>query len=89
MKTLAILSLTSLVSAEAAPYAQCGGTGYSGSTTCVSGWTCQYQNDWFSQCLEYSGSGTTTLSATISTTKSTATTKLLCRFQFLLDWLPH
>ena len=52
MKTPAILSLTGLVFAEAAPYAQCGGKGHSGSTTCVSGWTCQYQNDWYSQCLE-------------------------------------
>lgn len=51
MKTLALLSLAGLVSAQAAPYAQCGGSGYSGSTTCVSGWACEYQNDWFSQCL--------------------------------------
>ncbi|KGO69770.1 Glycoside hydrolase, superfamily [Penicillium italicum] len=80
MKTLAILSLIGLVSAQAAPYAQCGGSGYSGSTTCVSGWTCQYQNDWFSQCLASSSGGTTTLSTKVSvssthTTETSTTTK--------------
>ncbi|KUM56648.1 hypothetical protein ACN42_g10566 [Penicillium freii] len=73
MKTLAILSLAGLVSAQAAPYAQCGGSGYSGSTACVSGWACQYQNDWFSQCLASSGGSTTTLLTT--TTKTATTTK--------------
>jgi cellulase len=34
-----------------AKYAQCGGKGYSGATTCVSGCTCKAQNDYYSQCL--------------------------------------
>jgi len=32
-------------------YAPCGGTGFSGSTACVSGAVCTYSNAWFSQCL--------------------------------------
>ncbi|KAL1859008.1 hypothetical protein VTK73DRAFT_7712 [Phialemonium thermophilum] len=32
-------------------WAQCGGTGFTGCTTCVSGTTCQVQNQWYSQCL--------------------------------------
>lgn len=32
-------------------YGQCGGTGYSGSTICVSGSTCNVVNQWYSQCL--------------------------------------
>jgi endo-1,4-beta-xylanase len=32
-------------------WGQCGGLGWTGPTTCVSGTTCQYQNDWYSQCL--------------------------------------
>ncbi|KAL3420687.1 glycosyl hydrolase family 7 [Phlyctema vagabunda] len=35
----------------AAHYAQCGGTGYSGVTTCVSPFTCQVINPYYSQCL--------------------------------------
>ncbi len=31
-------------------YGQCGGTGYTGSTTCASG-TCKYSNPYYSQCL--------------------------------------
>jgi len=37
--------------ATAAHYAQCGGQGYSGPTTCASPYTCKYSNDWYSQCL--------------------------------------
>ncbi|KAL5355076.1 glycoside hydrolase superfamily [Aspergillus floccosus] len=32
-------------------WGQCGGIGWTGPTTCVSGTTCKYQNDWYSQCL--------------------------------------
>ncbi|KAI8813110.1 cellulase [Cladochytrium replicatum] len=35
----------------AAKWGQCGGNGWSGPTCCVSGTTCQKQNDWYSQCL--------------------------------------
>ncbi|KAI0407405.1 cutinase-domain-containing protein [Xylaria palmicola] len=34
-----------------AKYAQCGGQGYSGCSSCDSGATCQVQSDWYSQCL--------------------------------------
>jgi cellulose 1,4-beta-cellobiosidase len=32
-------------------WAQCGGSGWKGATTCVAGSTCTYSNDWYSQCL--------------------------------------
>ncbi|KAH6842955.1 hypothetical protein B0I37DRAFT_418097 [Chaetomium sp. MPI-CAGE-AT-0009] len=32
-------------------YQQCGGSGWQGPTVCVAPWTCQKQNDWYSQCL--------------------------------------
>lgn len=35
----------------AAHWAQCGGTGFSGCTTCASGTTCKYSNAYYSQCL--------------------------------------
>ncbi|RPA81938.1 glycoside hydrolase, partial [Ascobolus immersus RN42] len=31
-------------------WGQCGGNGYNGSKTCVSGYTCKFVNDWYSQC---------------------------------------
>ncbi|KAG8984630.1 Exoglucanase 1 [Tulasnella sp. JGI-2019a] len=48
---------TTTTSTSAAPaatqthYGQCGGIGYSGPTTCASGTTCKYGNDYYSQCL--------------------------------------
>ncbi|KAL7948252.1 glycoside hydrolase family 7 protein [Trichoderma barbatum] len=32
-------------------WGQCGGKGYAGCTRCTSGTTCQYSNDYYSQCL--------------------------------------
>lgn len=45
--------------AEVAAYYQCGGKNWTGETTCVAGWHCQYQNPFYSQCVY--GSGATTL----------------------------
>ncbi|KAH0341203.1 FAD/NAD(P)-binding domain-containing protein, partial [Aureobasidium melanogenum] len=36
---------------EVPKWGRCGGIGYDGPTKCVSGSTCKYQNDWYSQCL--------------------------------------
>ncbi|KAH9474645.1 4-O-methyl-glucuronoyl methylesterase [Psilocybe cubensis] len=68
------------LSQTAPSYGQCGGTGWSGPTTCPSGWTCTFSNQWYSQCLpgaatttSFPGSGTTTIDSSpgggISTTK--------------------
>lgn len=54
-----------------------GGTGWTGSTICVSASCCTYSNAWYSQCIPCSGNGgtTTTDRTTISTTRvSTAAT---------------
>lgn len=32
-------------------WGQCGGSGYTGPTTCVTPYTCQYSSEWYSQCL--------------------------------------
>ncbi|KAG8994248.1 hypothetical protein FRB90_000496 [Tulasnella sp. 427] len=61
-----------LAKADVALYGQCGGSGYTGSTTCVSGATCVYQNAYYSQCL---ASSSTTSSTKSTTTSKTSTTK--------------
>jgi hypothetical protein len=52
-----------------------GGIGYSGSTTCASGYTCTVSNSYYSQCLPGtgSGSGSGTGSATTTTAPSVGT----------------
>lgn len=56
--------------AQSSAYGQCGGTGWTGATTCVTGYVCTYQNDWYSQCIP----GGTTLS-TLTTITPTTTSK--------------
>ncbi|KAK6353905.1 hypothetical protein TWF730_008327 [Orbilia blumenaviensis] len=36
---------------SAPQYAQCGGNGFAGCTSCASPYTCKLQNEWYSQCL--------------------------------------
>lgn len=57
------------VLAQSGAYGQCGGTGWTGATTCVSGYVCTYSSEYYSQCLP----GTATTSAA-STTLATSTT---------------
>ncbi|KAK1726424.1 hypothetical protein CaCOL14_012140 [Colletotrichum acutatum] len=74
-----LVSLGALIGAVAAQsplYGQCGGQGWTGATTCVSGSVCTAANQWYSQCLPGTAapSVTTTLvTKTTSTSKSTAT----------------
>jgi len=39
---LAFLASIDIAAAQGAAYAQCGGSGFSGPTTCVSGYVCTY-----------------------------------------------
>ncbi|KAL2807712.1 putative mannan endo-1,4-beta-mannosidase F [Aspergillus granulosus] len=76
MKRLAfsLLSLVSAVSAQSGAYGQCGGNNWTGDTTCVSGYVCVYQNDWYSQCLPGAATSSTTMTTTASSTTRTTTT---------------
>ncbi|KAJ2894656.1 putative glycoside hydrolase family 5 protein [Zalerion maritima] len=53
--------------AQQGAYGQCGGINWTGQTTCVSGYTCTYLNDWYSQCVP--GSQTTTAGRSSTKTK--------------------
>jgi endoglucanase len=62
---LAAMGAAGSASAAVSAYGQCGGQGFSGDSTCVSGYTCQKQNDWYSQCI--AGAAANTLSKAAST----------------------
>ncbi|KAL4891488.1 FII-CMCase [Aspergillus ambiguus] len=49
--TTTTTSASSTSTGQAQHWGQCGGNGWTGPTTCVSPYTCQKQNDWYSQCL--------------------------------------
>ncbi|KAK7690461.1 hypothetical protein QCA50_005559 [Cerrena zonata] len=48
---VALIALIPFAAGQAAEWAQCGGIGFTGPTTCVSGTVCTKQNDYYSQCL--------------------------------------
>ncbi|KAF5357750.1 hypothetical protein D9756_001447 [Leucocoprinus leucothites] len=68
-KFASLLALASLVpafvQAQQPMYAQCGGVGWSGGTSCVSGSVCTKLNDYYSQCLP--GSSTPPPASTTTT----------------------
>jgi len=76
---LAVLSAIPFVSAQSPIYGQCGGIGWTGATTCVSGTTCQELNSYYYQCLPGAASSstppppTTTVHSTTSTKPTTST----------------
>ncbi|KAF6760345.1 hypothetical protein DFP72DRAFT_988554 [Ephemerocybe angulata] len=57
---------------QAPAYGQCGGQGWSGPTTCVSGYSCTATNQWYSQCTP--GGTTPPVSTTTTTTTTTTST---------------
>ncbi|KAI5124617.1 hypothetical protein M0805_004227 [Coniferiporia weirii] len=67
---LAVLSAVPLISAQSALYGQCGGIGWTGSTTCVAGSVCTILNDYYSQCLPNAASSSSTpvTSSSVSST---------------------
>ncbi|KAG9126487.1 hypothetical protein FRC07_003233 [Ceratobasidium sp. 392] len=68
--------------AQQPAYAQCGGVSWTGGTTCVSGYYCYKQNDYYSQCIP--GTAATTTSTTSKATGTGAistTTKPVKHYQ--------
>ncbi|KAH8819393.1 glycoside hydrolase family 5 protein [Xylogone sp. PMI_703] len=77
MKTSQLLAgagLVVLAQAQQTGWGQCGGNGWTGPTTCISGWTCTYSNPWYSQCLPGSSPTTTRTTTTARPTTTTRTT---------------
>ncbi|THH09186.1 hypothetical protein EW145_g2190 [Phellinidium pouzarii] len=68
----AIIVVVPYVHAQAGLYAQCGGIGWTGATTCVSGSVCTELNSYYSQCLP--GEASTTVSASTSSSVTVAPT---------------
>ncbi|KAK6505865.1 hypothetical protein TWF481_007755 [Arthrobotrys musiformis] len=63
-----------LVSAQQSVWGQCGGIGWTGPTTCVSGNYCAVLNPYYSQCLPGTASTSSTTTTTASRTTTSSTT---------------
>lgn len=68
---LAAMTAAGSASAQVGAYGQCGGQGWTGETTCASGYSCQKQNDWYSQCLQ--GTGAAAATTKVAAAKPTST----------------
>ncbi|EPS41633.1 hypothetical protein H072_4499 [Dactylellina haptotyla CBS 200.50] len=66
LATIALVAAT--VNAQQTVWGQCGGIGWTGPTTCVSGASCFAQNPYYSQCLPGTASSATTTTTTGRTT---------------------
>ncbi|KAJ4464092.1 glycoside hydrolase superfamily [Lentinula edodes] len=73
ISTIVAVATTASSTTSALPlYAQCGGQDWTTSTTCVSGASCVYQNDYYSQCLPVTASSSSTLASSASTSSLTS-----------------
>ncbi|KAG8939384.1 hypothetical protein FRC03_006335, partial [Tulasnella sp. 419] len=68
---LALAILTKLAEAAVPLWGQCGGTGYTGETTCAAPGTCVYSNPWYSQCLAVTTTATSTTSSSRTSSRTT------------------
>ncbi|KAH7375433.1 endo-xylanase [Plectosphaerella cucumerina] len=66
------------VFAQAPLWGQCGGQGWTGPTTCVSGAVCKVNNNWYSQCVQGSAGGNppAAVTTTAKTTLVAVTTSI-------------
>ena len=54
-QSITLATLISAAVAQSPAYGQCGGQGWTGSQSCVSGYACKAQSEYYSQCLPGSG----------------------------------
>ncbi|EPS44931.1 hypothetical protein H072_1082 [Dactylellina haptotyla CBS 200.50] len=75
MKANAIVAaaLVGAVSAQQSVWGQCGGVGWTGPTSCASGNSCSYLNDYYSQCVPGGNGNPTTTKTTTTSTRTTTT----------------
>ncbi|KAJ3040710.1 hypothetical protein HDV00_010603 [Rhizophlyctis rosea] len=80
--SIAALAFVSSVAAQQGAWAQCGGIGFTGGKTCISGYTCELYNDYYSQCVPGTAGPTTTTTTTTTTrpvtsARTTTTTTII------------
>ncbi|PPR03906.1 hypothetical protein CVT24_008098 [Panaeolus cyanescens] len=51
LTSAALWASFTIVNAQSGPWVQCGGLDWPGDITCVEGYTCQFFNPWYSQCV--------------------------------------
>jgi pyruvate/2-oxoglutarate dehydrogenase complex dihydrolipoamide acyltransferase (E2) component len=71
---LAAMTAAGSASASVSGYGQCGGgSNWTGETACASGFSCQKQNDWYSQCVPGTAAPTKAAATKAAPTKAAST----------------
>jgi pyruvate/2-oxoglutarate dehydrogenase complex dihydrolipoamide acyltransferase (E2) component len=71
---LAAMTAAGSASASVSGYGQCGGgSNWTGETACASGFSCQKQNDWYSQCIPGTAAPTKAAATKAAPTKAAST----------------
>lgn len=68
-----LLALAGSATAQQSAWGQCGGRDWTGPTTCVAGYVCQYSHEWYSQCVPGTATTVTTTTRPATTTTTTST----------------
>ncbi|KAG9221383.1 hypothetical protein CCMSSC00406_0009832 [Pleurotus cornucopiae] len=71
-----LLVLAPVALAQQTVWGQCGGIGWTGPTTCVSGNECIKQNDWYSQCLPSTATPSSSSSTVVSSSSTTSSSSV-------------
>ncbi|KAI0765698.1 hypothetical protein BD413DRAFT_637829 [Trametes elegans] len=74
LTVFALVAFVRVVSAQQPVWAQCGGIGWTGLTSCASGATCVVQNDYYSQCIP--GAASSAPPSTATSSSATAPTSV-------------
>ncbi|KAJ7595235.1 hypothetical protein C8J56DRAFT_774920 [Mycena floridula] len=82
LSVASFFTLASVSIAQQTTWGQCGGIGWTGLTTCVSGATCTVMNAYYSQCTPSTGAPTTTVGTTTTTTSKPSATAKAYWFSF-------
>ncbi|KZP12780.1 carbohydrate-binding module family 1 protein [Athelia psychrophila] len=72
LAALTTLALAHHAHAQSSAYGQCGGIGWAGSTSCVSGYTCTISSAYYSQCIP--GTAPTTSKSPVTTSNTGSST---------------
>ncbi|CZR62129.1 related to cellulase precursor [Phialocephala subalpina] len=75
MKSILVLLSATAALAQQSAWGQCGGIGWTGATTCVEGYVCTVDGDYYSQCIPGVAASSTT-SPTPTTVVGSASTTL-------------
>ncbi|KAJ8521912.1 hypothetical protein ONZ45_g1484 [Pleurotus djamor] len=67
-----LVALIPYATAQQSAWGQCGGIGWTGPTTCISGWTCTPLNDYYFQCLQGTGSSSSSAGTPTSASSTPA-----------------